>query len=174
MLVVVGSAMLAEAQLPPPPVPAGGQLPGGRAPDDQVEGTIFEYKGTHKPASKTEEEPPALEGKFRLEGTAIFDVSATIKLPSKAEVDKAKAKIAAGKGGDIKLPPPPQQKRLGQYKRISGGKLRLDFDDKESLNGTMILTRDKTTDDVWLGTFTEKQGAKTGRVWQMKVRPIED
>ena len=52
--------------------------------------------------------------------------------------------------------------------------MRLDFDDKDSLHGTMILTRQKKTEDVWIGNYTEKDGKKSVRTWQVEVRPLED
>lgn len=145
-----------------------------RLPNDQVEGTIFEYKGALKGKPKEGEEAPALEGKFRIEGTAIFDVSPTIKLPSKDEVGKVTKKLAEGKGPEVKVPGGPQQKRLGQYHKTDTGKMRLEFDDKDSLHGTMILTLKNKTKDVWIGSYSEKDGKKVVRTWQVEVRPIED
>ncbi|MGC3968506.1 MAG: hypothetical protein QM775_14345 [Pirellulales bacterium] len=176
LVVALGFTTSASAQLPGPPVPV--PVPGGgngknlaRLPDDQIEGTIFEYKGTFKRGEAAED---VLEGKFRLEGSAIFDVGGTFRAPSQAELEKIKQKILSGKGGDIRLPGGPQQKRLGQYQKISGGRLRLDLDDKESLNGTMLINRKKGTDDIWIGTFAEKEGTKVIRTWQVQLRPIED
>ncbi len=169
-------ASSASAQLPiPVPVPVPGQSGGNlaRLPDDQIEGTIFEYKGTFK-AGTAAGEPEALEGKFRLEGSAIFDVGGVFRAPSQAEMEKIKQKILSGKGGEVRLPGPPQQKRLGQYTKISGGRLRLDFDDKETMHGTMLINRKKGTDDVWIGTFAEREGTKVVKTWQVIVRPIED
>lgn len=165
------SAIVAQAQ---PPLPGRGDGNMKRLPNDQVEGTIFEYKGTLKGKPKEGEEVPALAGKFRIEGTAILDVSPTFKVPSKEEVGKVTKKLAEGKGADVKLPGGPQQKRLGQYHKTGTGKMRLDFDDKDTLHGTMILTRKQKTEDVWIGTYTEKEGKKTVRTWQVEVRPIED
>ena len=168
---MLGSVVVAGAQ-PPLPGRGGGNLQ--RLPNDNVEGTIFEYKGTLKSKPKETEEAPALEGKFRIEGTDILDVSPTFKVPSKKEVDKVAKKLAEGKGADVKLPGGPQQKRLGQYRKTGTGKMRLDFDDKDTLHGTMILTLKPSTKDVWIGTYTEKNGKKTVRTWQVEVRPIED
>ncbi|MBA4017922.1 MAG: hypothetical protein C0483_12160 [Pirellula sp.] len=172
-------ALAADASAQPPipvPVPVPGQSGGNlaRLPDDQIEGTIFEYKGTFKAGSTTPGEGEALEGKFRLEGSAIFDVGGVFRAPSQAEMEKIKQKIIAGKGGDIRLPGAPQQKRLGQYTKISGGRLRLDFDDKETMHGTMLINRKKGTDDVWIGTFAEREGTRITKTWQVIVRPIED
>ncbi len=164
---------LAAAQLPLPiPVPAPN---GQRAPDDQVEGIIFEYKGTLRPTGKADEGKKEIEGKFRLEKTAIFDVSPTFRLPSKEEVKQTADKVLSGKGVDVKLPQAPQQKRLGQFKKMATNKLRLDFDDKDTLVGAMILSKEKKTDDVWVGTFTERSsGGTVIKTYVVKVRPIQD
>ena len=91
-------ASSASAQLPiPVPVPVPGQSGDNlaRLPDDQIEGTIFEYKGTFK-AGTAAGEPEALEGKFRLEGSAIFDVGGVFRAPSQAEMEKIKIHAAVG------------------------------------------------------------------------------
>jgi len=162
----------AAAQLPVPPPPVPGNNNGQRLPDNTVEGIIFEYKGTFKRGEAAESE--VLEGKFRLEKSAIFDVGGTLRAPSAAELEKIKDKILSGKGGEIPLPPKPQQKRLGQFHKTDGNKLRLEFDDKDSMFGTMLLYKKKDTADTFVGTFQEKEGTKVVRTWQMTVRPIED
>lgn len=159
------------AQLPPLP---GAGPAGARLPNDQIEGTVFEYRGKLTGTPRAEDKDRKLEGKFRIEGSAILDVSPTFALPSKDEVKKAVGGIVAGKGIDIKLPSAPQQKRLGEYRKITGGKLRLDFNDKESLSGIMIIQPKKKTEDVWIGTFAEREGTKTVRNWEVELRPIED
>ena len=157
------------AQLPAPPAP-----PGQRLPDDQIEGTIFEYQGKLAGTPRKEDEDRKLSGKFRVEGSAVFDVSPTFALPSKDQVKKAVDGVVAGKGVNLKLPAPTQQKRLGEYRSISGGKLRFDFNDKESLNGIMVVSRKKKTEDVWVGTFTEREGTRVVRTWEIELRPIQD
>jgi hypothetical protein len=157
------------AQLPLPPAPTG-----ARAPDDQIEGTIFEYQGKLNGAPKKDDEERKLAGKFRIEKSAVFDVSPTFALPSKEQVKKAVDGVVAGKGVNLKLPAPPQQKRLGEYRTITGGKLRFDFNDRESLNGIMVVGKKKKTDDVWIGTFTEREGTKVVRTWDVELRPIQD
>jgi hypothetical protein len=174
-LVVLGFADAAVAQLPVPvPVPVPGQSGNlQRLPDNTVEGLILEYKGTFK-ASATAAEPEVLEGKFRMEKSAVFDVGGTFRAPTAAELEKLKNQILSGKGGELRLPPKPQQKRIGQYQKTTGDKLRIEFDDKDSLNGTMLLFHKKGTGDVWVGTFAEREGTKLVRTWQVTVRPIED
>jgi len=165
----------AFAQLPPLPRPAGASgNTAPRLPDDQIEGTIFEYRGKLSGTPKDEDKDRTLTGKFRIEGSAILDVSPTLGLPSKEQVKKVVDGVVSGKGVEVKLPAGPQQKRLGEYHKITGGKLRLDFNDKDSLNGIMIVGRKKKTDDVWIGTFTEREGTKIVRTWDVEVRPIED
>jgi hypothetical protein len=166
-LVLLVSA--STAQLPLPPAPTG-----QRAPDDQIEGTIFEYQGKLAGTPKKEDAERKLTGKFRIEGSAVFDISPTFALPSKDQVKKTVDGVVAGKGVNLKLPPPPQQKRLGEYRPISGGKLRFDFNDKESLNGIMVVSRKKKTDDVWIGTFTERDGTRVVHTWDIELRPIQD
>lgn len=55
----------------------------------------------------------------------------------------------------------PQQKRLGDIRSISGGRKRIDFNDPELLHGIMIIWQKKDTPDVWLGTYSKKEGRKT-------------
>lgn len=173
-LLVTTQSIAVSADGPPKILPGAKQaetLP--RLPDDQIEGTIWEYKGTLKEKPKEGEEAPTLEGRFRTEGKAIFDLRTRVALPEKKEVEKTVESVKAGKPKEIKLPAPAQQKRIGQYRKIDGGKLRLDLDDKESLNGIMIIWPKKDTADVWLGTFAQKEG-KTTRNWIIEIRPIED
>lgn len=154
------------------PLPSGNV--GKRLPDDNIEGSIWEYKAKPEKEQKKGEEELKLEGKFRLEESAIFDVSPTFKLPSKAEVDKVIDKVKSGKGLDVKLPSAPQQKRIGEFRKLSGEKLRLDFNDKESLHGIMIIWQKKKSDSVWMGTYSEREGTKEIRKWEVEVRQIED
>ena len=157
------------------PIPGGNQSNLPRLPDDQIEGTIWEYKGKLKSKPAKDEKVPELKGRFRTEGKAILDVSRRLALPSKDDVKRVvKSVVEDGKAPEIKLPSEPQVKRLGQYRKLSSGKLRLDFDDKESLNGLMIIWPKKDTDDVWMGTYSEKDGKKTVREWLVELRPIED
>src|SRR6476660_8256577 len=99
------------AQLPLPPAPTG-----QRVPDDQSEGAIFEYQGKLAGTPKKEDAERKLTGKVRIEGSAVFDISPTFALPSKDQVKKAVDGVVAGKGVNLKLPPPPQQKCLGEYR----------------------------------------------------------
>lgn len=176
LALLVAASFFAVPVLGQLPLPALKQKQGNlaRLPNDQVEGTIFEYKATPKKKSKNPDDPTELEGKFRIEGKALFDVSRTVDLPSKGEVKKKFESIRKGKRPSIKLPAPPQQKRIGQFRKLRSGKYRLDFDDKESLYGIMIMGKKPGTSDVWIGTFSQKEGKRTVREWIVNLRPIED
>ena len=176
VLAVAGTCV--EAQ-PPLERLLGGNKSGNlsRLPDDQIEGTIYEYVG--KPKSKPkkgEKEVAPLKGKFRLESKAIFDISKRLPIPKKDEIKKVIAKAKKGELDELKLPAKPQQKRLGEYRKLSSGKLRLDFKDtdKDGMNGLMIIWPKPKTNGVWLGTYSEKQGRKTVRSWIVELRAIED
>ena len=172
---LIAASVPVYAQLPPPPVPVPGASSNGqRLPDNTVEGIIFEYSGTLDPATKGKGEDKPLEGRFRLEKTAIYDLSPTARLPTKAEVEKVVEGVQSGDPGKIKLPEKPQQKRLGQFQKTGAGRLRLDFDNKEAMVGTMTLFKEKGNADVWVGTFTERVDGRAARVWKIKARPVED
>jgi hypothetical protein len=152
------------------------QLPnqGQRLPDDNVEGTIFEYKCTPKKKPADGAEAELLEGQFRIEGSAVFTVNASIKLPSPADAKRALGALKQGKAPVLKAPGRPQQKRIGEYRKLSGKKRRFDFDDEDSLNGLMIVWPKKNTRDVWMGTYKHKQSGKVVQEYSVIVRPIED
>jgi hypothetical protein len=173
LLLFLGNSM-AWAQLPPFLKGGDAKNSSGREANDQIEGTIWEFKGKLETNNAKAGETPKLEGKFRLEEGAIFDTSPTFKLPTKEEVKKVVDKVAAGSGPEIKLPSAPQQKRLGEFRKLSGGKYRLDFSAEDSLNGIMIIVKKRDTKDVWIGTFDEREGKKTIRKWEVELRPIED
>lgn len=177
-LVMCGWCVLAGCGGAPPALPAApsgipsNQSFGPRLPDDQIEGSIWEYSG--RPEKSDAGTAPTLSGRFRIEGSAVFDVSPRVRLPSR---DKVKSKIDQFKrGGPIEIRPPemPQQKRIGEYRAISNGKKRIDFNDPDTLNGIMIVWPKKDTPDVLLGTYTRKEGRKTAEKWIVELRPIED
>lgn len=143
-----------------------------RLPNDQVEGTIWEYKATPESKVRDGKKTNELKGKFRLEGKAIFAVSKRITVP-KGGPKEIVSKIR--EGGEIKIPEGPQQKRLGEYRELSSkGKYRLDFDDKDSLHGIMIIWKKSNKSDVWMGTYKEMDGKKTTGEYVVELKPIED
>ena len=38
----------------------------------------------------------------------------------------------------------------------------------------MIVPKKKNTDDVYIGAFTEREGGKIIRTWDVELRPIQD
>lgn len=164
----------AQAQGPLDKLAPGKQETLPRLANDQIEGTIWEYKLKPKEPAKEGEKVETLDGKFRTEGSAIFDVGKRVALPEKKKIEKTIADVKAGKAKEIKLPGPPQQKRIGEYRTLNSTKLRLDFNDDESLNGVMVVWKKKKTDDVLLGTFNQMEGKKVVKEWIVEIRPIED
>ncbi len=69
-----------------------------RLPNDNVEGTVWEYKGVLEKgkasAADGDGDEPKLTGHFRTEGEAIFAVTTGLKLPSRKEVKKIVASVA--------------------------------------------------------------------------------
>jgi hypothetical protein len=113
------------------------------------------------------------EGKFRLEESAVFAVQDNFKLiPPKSEVESKIKDFKAGKGVDLKIDSTP--KRIGEFKKINSGKTRIDFDDKEGLNGIMLIWKKEGNADVWMGTFKKKIDAKTTKEYIVDLRPIQD
>ena len=160
--------------MPPAPsgVPTSGQQFAPRLPDDQIEGTIYEYKG--RPEDSDPGTAATLTGRFRIEGDAVFDTAPRITLPGRDEIE---SKVEAFKrGGPVEIRPPevPQQKRLGEVRSISRGRKRIDFNDPDSLNGIMIIWPKKDSPDVWLGTYSRQEGRKTVEKWVVELRAIED
>jgi len=145
-----------------------------RRPNDQVEGTIWEYKGKIKKSDKTGDKPEPIKGKFRIEGTAVFDVSSRISIPSRDDARGVLDKIKNGTGIELKKPAGSQQKRIGEYRKLSNGRIRIDFDDPDTLNGMMILRKKQNTRDVWFGTYDKKEDGKVVKEYEVELRPIED
>jgi hypothetical protein len=180
-LVLVGGLFLLLAGAPHQPICAQPPVlkpPGegdtlDRLPDDQIEGTIWEYKGKPKFKPKPGEKKPELEGRFRIEDEAIFAVSRRVKVPARGEL-KERLEELRGEGGEAALPEGAQQKRIGEYSKLSKGRIRMEFDDEKSLHGIMVLKLKKDTTDVWIGEYTEVVDEKKGRKWDIELRPIED
>lgn len=146
-----------------------------RMPDDNIEGTIWDYKATYEAKLKEgEEKPKPLTGRFRTEGEAVFDVGRRLQLPDlpqggpRALVEKLKE----GPPSELKLPTS-EVKRIGEY-RLTKGKLVVKFNDPKTLHGTMTLRKKKRTNTVWHGDYREMEGKKTVRRWKVEVRKIED
>ncbi|MEQ8835428.1 MAG: hypothetical protein RID07_01340, partial [Lacipirellulaceae bacterium] len=186
------SAFSAHAQGPLENIIGGkGASTLSRMPNDQIEGTIWEYKGvlkTGKMPEKKEEakekdakpappfakelakklgkdeegeakdgkkksnKKPEISGNFRTEESAIFAASRSIKLSKRGSAKENLKQLLTGEKNEISMPEKSRPKRIGQYHRIRDGKMKLEFDDKNSLHGYMILQLKKKTKDVWIGT----------------------
>ena len=146
-----------------------------RRPNDQIEGTIWEYKST-KYKSKLEkgQEAPKISGKFRIEGNAVFAVEKTVKVKSRDDRRSRLKKIAQGEGGEVSVPSGAEPKRIGEYKRTDDGKIKFTFDDPNSLHGTMIVQLQKDSRSVWQGNYYQKEGKKTTGKWLVELRAVED
>ena len=89
-------------------------------------------------------------------------------------VKRVAEKLKRGEGVELRLPEPPQQKRIGEYKSLSKGRKRIDFNDMESLHDLMIIWPKKDSPGVWLGNYTEKEGRRTTSEWVVELREIQD
>jgi hypothetical protein len=163
-------AHIASAQPIPLPKPASSSEDSG----SKIEGVIWEFKATLKKDARPIGDETELAGRFRTEKSAVFDISSRALLPAKKDVDKAIDKAKEGKLTEIKLPPAPQQKRIGEYRKTNDGRLRLDLNDPESLDGVMVIWRKQDTADVWMGTYRQRKDKKFVQDWIVELRPVED
>lgn len=159
LLLVSAGAALAQ-----PPLPPGPGESRDRRPNDQIEGGIWQYTATRKDA----EEP--LEGRIRIDKLAIFQVEKEFRLPEKG-------KLPGGPGGSLKLPAPPEAKRIGDITKNSDGRIRLTFLSGD-LKGQALLTSKKDQPGVWRGEYRQKikdgDKEKLGPIWTMELRESED
>ena len=80
-----------------------------------IEGSIWEYTGTPKSeVGKTDVPSETISGRFRIEGNAVFDVRLVGVLPPRDKVRRVAEKLKRGEGVELRLPEPPQQKRIGE------------------------------------------------------------
>jgi hypothetical protein len=170
---VLAACSSAVAQPPLPALPSGGNL--ARLPNDQVEGAIWEYRGTPKFRPKDDEKVPKIDGRFRVEKTAIFEVSRKLKLPGRKQVREAIGALRSEEGAEIGLPEGSKPKRIGEFSPLSKTRLRFELDDGKDLHGIMVVQRKSRSLDSWIGEYTEFDGKKkTGRQWQVELRTLED
>lgn len=151
-----------------------------RRPNDNVEGTIYEYKGELTKGDAEgkragDKDAPTLEGMFRLEGEAIFAVGVTIDTPGKADRKRLLENLRSGKSTTLRSSTG-KPKRIGEYRVSDSGRIILNFDDTSEggLNGTLSLRKDKDQRTVYFGDFKEKEGDRTVRTWRMTVRKVQD
>ncbi|MEM9186229.1 MAG: hypothetical protein AAGB00_06995 [Planctomycetota bacterium] len=185
---LVAAALLASSTLAPLPAARGNPLDairnkaasGGtleRLPDDNVEGTIWEYKGTLEKGELNGKKQASIAGTFRLEDGGIFAVGQAIRLPGKDDIEELIADLRAGRPKFLKLPGG-TPKRIGDFKVDRSKRMSLNFDDTSdepnALFGSMVLRPKKGSAQVFHGDFREKDGKKTVRNWQMTVRKVMD
>lgn len=147
-----------------------------RAPYDDVEGTIWEYKAEpEKP--KEGDTPSKLEGRIRLEGNAIFDANKRVKRSGEGSLRDKLGRFRSGETDEIRVPSGPEEERIGEYRKLDSGKVRLDFNDDKTLHGLMLIwPKPDAPDGVWLGQYTETDPRtdKKERVWIVELRKIKD
>lgn len=159
----------------PPQLPGSGQQSLPKLPGDDVEGSIWEYRATPKSdVGKTDIPTDSRSGRFRVEGNAVFDAQLALTLPPREKVRSVAEKLKRGEGMELRLPEPPRVKRIGEYKRLTKGRVRIDFNDKETLHGLMIMWPKKDSPGVWLGTYKEQEGRRTTSEWVVELREIQD
>ena len=148
-----------------------------RAPDDNVEGTVWEYKGKLEKGELDGKKEAQIAGTFRLEEEAVFAIGDSIRLPGVDDIKKLIEELREGRAKMIKLPDF-KPKRIGDFKVSRNGRLTLSFDDESedpnALFGQMILRPKKRQTSVFIGDFREKEGKRTVRTWQMTVRKVQD
>ena len=146
-----------------------------RRPNDDVEGTIWEYKSTkYKSTLKKGEEAPVLSGRIRIEGNAVFKADKKIKIGGENNRRKKLKDLASGKGAEIDLGKQVDGERIGEYRKMSNGKYRFDFNDEDGLHGVMIAWPKDGVKGVWLADYSQKDGSKTTGKWLMELRAIKD
>lgn len=152
----------------------GGNL--ARLPNDQVEGAVWEYSGTPKSRQKAgEEKMEDIAGQLRVEETAVYEVSRSLKLPGKKDVKGLVDALKSGEGREVSLPSGSKPKRIGEFSPLSNGRVRFELDNGKDLRGVIVGQKKNKTSDVLIGEYTEMDGkTKTGRQWQVELRPIED
>lgn len=160
----------AAAQRPGPVGKEGiesqGSLP--RLPNDQIEGAVWQYRATRKGA---EEE---LTGRFRVDEKLVFALEAEVRLPERPREGRPLQRLVEGNPATLKLPEPPQQKRIGECKTLSSGRVRIDFQPDSPLPGYVIVRPKKDAKDVWWGTYQAKKGDQPGLKWDIELRKAED
>ena len=146
-----------------------------RRPNDQVEGTIWEYKSTEyqMPLAEGEVEE-TIEGRFRIEGTAVFDHKPFVEISGGEQRSETLKRLLGGEAMKLSVPSGPEQKRIGEFRKMDNGKTRFEFNDAEGLHGVMIAWPKEDANGVWLAIYYKKDGNRTVGKWAMELRAVED
>ena len=157
----------APAQTRPGPLrPANGTAP--RAPNDQVEGSVWQFKATRQEVEKP------ITATFRVEENAILQIEKEIPTeePSTGTPKRPRDRI---KAGGIKLPAA-KTKRVGDVTKMDNGKTKLIFTEGP-LQGQAIIAPLKDRPGVWSGEYRQRLDDKTeklGPLWKLELRESED
>lgn len=135
-----------------------------RRPNDQIEGTIFEYTAVRSESSED------LSGRFRIEERGIYSVSREV---APQELRRA-VRDALANGNRLSLPTTPQENRIGDVIPMMDGRYKLDFVDFEDLPGFAVIWPKKDRPGVWMGYFQELTDGKSGERWTIEIRESQD
>ncbi len=157
-----------------------------RRPNDDLEGTIWQYRATRKGKGdkETEEKEIVLEGRFRIEEKGVFEADKQIELPGrplpglrKNNKDEGKAEGNSkdnSKGKSITVPSA-KGRRVGDVTKTNDGKTKLVIEAKDfPLQGIVIVWPKKDRPGVWMGTYQERKNDKNGDKWVIELRESED
>lgn len=152
-----------------------------RPPNDNLEGTIWQYRAERKDNDGKE---LVLEGRFRVEEKGIFEVDKQIELPARPLPGLRKNNKDDFKGaGDTKddskgksiTVPSAKGRRVGDVTKTNDGKSKLVIDAKDfPLQGIVIVWPKKDRPGVWMGTYQERKNDKNGEKWVIELRESED
>jgi len=178
---VLGLAVVGEANPPPlkdviknakPPLP-GESGTKSRLPNDQIEGAVWQYRAVQKQKDGTEN---VKEGNFRIEEKGIYRTDTIVKVPPVEKPGKIFDAIKSGQGGTVKIPQPnPKGDRIGDVTKLSDGKTKLVFIDKDfPLQGNVIVWAKKDRPGVLMGYVAGKDSDKAGERWTLELRELKD
>ncbi|MEK6259542.1 MAG: hypothetical protein AABP62_13070 [Planctomycetota bacterium] len=157
-----------------------------RRPNDDLEGTVWQYRATRKEkgGKETEEKEIVLEGRFRIEEKGVFEADKQIELPGKRlpglrKNDKGEGKAAGDSKDDSKgksvTVPSAKGRRVGDVTKLSDGKTKLVIEAKDfPLQGIVLVWPKKDRPGVWMGTYQERKNDKNGDKWVIELRESED
>lgn len=180
MIVLLGSSghpRVAEAQTPVVPRRDNGAP---RRPNDNLEGTIWQYRATRKDKDKKE---VVIEGRLRIEENGVFEVDMPVELPGKRLLGLRKDDKAAKKSDDGASEEPKRKvtvpttrgRRVGDVSKLDDGRTKLVIEAKDfPLQGILILWPKKDRPGVWMGTYQERKNDKNGEKWAIELREGED
>jgi hypothetical protein len=163
MMLIVAPA--AFAQRPVQRLRSGDAETAPRRAKDQIEGSIYQFSAT-LPKSKDER----LTGRFRIEGTGIFNVEKEIDRP---DVRETVRKLRDGEG-PVTVPTDAREQRIGDVVSMGDNKYKLEFMDFETLPGFAIISPKPDHKGVWTGYFQELNDGKAGKRWRIEIRASED